>query len=354
MPPGPTGKIRADGTREKFLRGGTAIQELIEPMITSKPYPIKGLVTYGTCLFHTLPNVARTKDALKNLDFHLVIDTLPQDHVAWADVVLPEATYLERYDELWACGHKTPYISLREPAIDPLYQTKPAWWIVRELGIRLGLEDFFQWKTAEEYLKRRLSSIGLNLEKLREQGGITIQPGKPYLADFEKENSSPFTTASGKVELYSDALEKAKLDPLPKYEPAPEPPAGFFRLLYGRSPVHTFARTQNTPLLNELFPENEVWLNAAIAAQLGIKNGDRVMLENQDKTRGGPVKAKVTERIRKDCVFIVHGFGHDAPGMKRTHRRGASDAALQTRYALDPISGGAGLRVNFVKLVKEA
>ena len=51
---------------------------------------------------------------------------------------------------------------------------------------------------------------------------------------------------------------------------------------------------------------------------------------------------------------MVHGFGHDAPGMKRAHKRGASDAALQTRYALDPISGGAGLRVNFVKLVKEA
>jgi len=45
-------------------------------------------------------------------------------------------------------------------------------------------------------------------------------------------------------------------------------------------------------------------------------------------------------------------FGHDAPGMKRAHKKGASDAALQTRYALDPISGGAGLRVNFVRLVR--
>lgn len=40
--------------------------------------------------------------------------------------------------------------------------------------------------------------------------------------------------------------------------------------------------------------------------------------------------------------------------MKRAHKRGASDAMLQTKYKLDPISGGAGLRVNFVKLVKEA
>ena len=353
MPQGPTGKTRADGAREKFLRGGTAIQELIEPMITGKPYPIKGLIAYGTQLFHTLPNVPRTKEALKNLDFVMVVDTLPQDHVAWADVVLPEATYLERYDELWACGHKTPYIALREPAIDPLYQTKPAWWIVRELGIRLGLEDFFTWKTAEEYLDRRLSSIGLNLDKLREQNGITIQPGKPYLADFEKENSSPFTTASGKVELYSDALGKDKYDPLPKYEPTADVPVGFFRLLYGRSPVHTFARTQNTPVLNQLVSENECWVNDEAATQLGLKHDDRVMLENQDGVKSGPIKVKATPRIRKDCVFIVHGFGHDAPGMTRANKKGASDAALQTRYKLDPISGGAGLRINFVKLVRE-
>ena len=29
-------------------------------MITGKPYPIKGLIAYGTNLFHTLPNVPRT------------------------------------------------------------------------------------------------------------------------------------------------------------------------------------------------------------------------------------------------------------------------------------------------------
>lgn len=323
-------------------------------MITGKPYPIKGLIAYGTNLFHTIPNVPRTKAALKNLDFVMIVDTLPQDHVAWADVVLPEATYLERYDDLWVCGHKTPYIAMREPAVEPYAQTKPAWWMVRELGIRLGLEDFFQWKTAEEYLNRRLSSLNLNLDKLREQEGITIQKGKPWLEDFEKENSSPFATESGKIELYSDALAKSNLKPLPEYESTPDAPAGFFRLLYGRSSLHTFARTQNTPVLNELYPENDLWINEATATKLGLKSGDRVMLENQDGARSGPIKINATQRIRTDAVYMVHGFGHDAPGMTRAHKRGASDTALQTRYVLDPISGGAGLRVNFVRLVKEA
>lgn len=343
--------MRADGVRGKFLRGGTAIQELVEPMITGKPYPIKGLIAYGCNLFHTIPNVKRTKQALSNLDFVMVVDTLPQDHIAWADVVLPEATYLERYDELWTCGHKTPYIALREPAVEPYAQTKPGWWMARELGLRLGLEDFFKWQTAEEYLNARLNSIGLSVEKLHAQNGISIQKGKPYLTDFESENTSPFMTASGKVELYSDALAKANLAPMPIYEPTDQVPTGYFRLLYGRSPVHTFARTQNTPLLNELMAENEVWVNDRAAAQLGLRQGTRVIIENQDGVKSGPLNVKATPRIRSDCVYIVHGFGHDAPGLTRAHKRGASDTQLQTKYKLDPISGGAGLRINFVKLV---
>jgi thiosulfate reductase/polysulfide reductase chain A len=346
--------VRADGVRTKFLRGPTAMQELIEPMITGVPYPITGLVLYGTNLLHTVPNVPRTKEALRRLEFVLTVDTLPQDHVAWSDVVLPEATYLERHDDLWACAHRTPYVALREPAIEPLYQTKPGWWIARELGRRIGLEDFFPWKTAEEYLNARLASIGLDLDTLRAQGGVAVQKGKPYLADFEAAGASPFKTPSGKVELYSAALEKAKHAPLPVYEPVEPPPAGYFRLLYGRSPVHTFARTQNTPVLHDLHSENDVWLNDGAARTLGLADGARVWLENQDGVRSGPIRVKATPRIRPDCVYVVHGFGHASRAMTRAHGKGASDAALVTRYALDPISGGAGLRVNFVRLVRDS
>ena len=353
MPPGPTGKTRADGARQKFLRGATAIQELIEPMVRGQPYPIKGLVVYGTNLLHTVPNVPRTKEALQKLDFVMAIDVLPQDHIAWADIVLPEATYLERYDEVWACGHKTPYIALREPAVAPPGQAKPGWWMARELGMRLGLESFFPFETAEQYLNTRLSSLGLNLDKLREQEGIVVQKGKPYIADFETGDQPAFPTDSGKVELYSEALAHAGQPPLPVFTPPAEPPAGYFRLLYGRHPLHTFAKTQNTPILNELFGENEVWLNEEVAAKLGVKDRAYVWLENQDGVREGPVRVKVTQRIRPDAVYMVHGFGHNAPGLKRAHKKGASDTALQTHYALDPVSGGAGLRVNFVRLVKE-
>ncbi len=352
LPLGPSGKARADGARQTFLRGATAMQELIEPMISGEPYPIKALIIYGVNALHSIPNVPRTIEAFKKLDFILVVDVLPQEHVAWADIVMPEATNLERHDELWTVAHKTPYIALREPAIEPLYDTKPAWWMVRELGMRLGMEKYFKWETAEEYLNTRLMSIGSSLEKMREEKGIVIQKGKPYLADFG--DSSPFPTHSGKIEFYSDVLGLAGLDPMPVYEAPEEPPQGYFRLLYGRHPVHTFAKTQNTPLLSELYPENEVWLNADKAAEMGVENGEYVRLENQDGVMSNRIKVKATQRIRGDAVFIVHGFGQESPGLSRANGKGASDAKLQTRYKLDPISGGAGMRVNFVRIVKEA
>ena len=351
LPLGPTGKARADGARETFLRGATALQELIDPMITGDPYRIEGLLVYGTNLLNSVPNKPRTIEALKALDLVVAIDVLPQEHVAWADVVLPEASYLERYDTLWAVSHKTPYIAMREPAIPPMYDTMPAWWMAHELGHRVGLEAFFDWDSIEDYLNRELRSVASSLDEMAANNGIIIQEGKPYFDDYD--GGSPFHTPSEKIELYSEQLAEAGFDPMPVFEATEEPPDGFYRLLYGRHPVHTFAKTQNTPMLNELYSENELWLNEDAAAGEGLSDGQEVWLENQDGARSGPIRVKATQRIRSDAVFMPHGFGQKAPGLTNANGKGASDTELQTRYALDPISGGAGMRINFVKILTE-
>jgi thiosulfate reductase / polysulfide reductase chain A len=344
---------RPAADRGRFFGSATAVQELIEPMITGAPYPVKGLFAYGVNLFHSIPMVERTKEALRHLDLYVAIDVLPMEHVMWADVILPEATYLERHDDLNLQAHKTPFIQARFPAIAPMYDTKPGWWIARELGIKLGLGEFFPWTDMEEFLDRRLRSIGSSLEAMSQQGTI-VRRGRPYLADWEAINRNPFGTPSGKIEIYSERFAAAGFDPLPVFVPPMQVPTGMYRLLYGRSPVHTFARTHNNPILMEMNGENAVWISTQEAGRLGVRQNEYVWLENQDGVREGPVRAFVTERIRHDCVYIVHGFGHKSPLMKVAHGRGASDTHLQTRYDLDPVSGGAGMRNNFVKLVKGA
>jgi len=100
--------------------------------------------------------------------------------------------------------------------------------------------------------------------------------------------------------------------------------------------------------------ENEVWLNAAVARRYGLKSGDFIRLKNQDGVLSAPVRLKATERIRTDCVYMVHGFGHTARGFRQAARKGASDSELVTRYKVDPLLGSTGMSVNFVTLETEA
>jgi thiosulfate reductase/polysulfide reductase chain A len=66
-----------------------------------------------------------------------------------------------------------------------------------------------------------------------------------------------------------------------------------------------------------------------------------------------PVLIRLTEGIRPDCAFMVHGFGHESPKLRRAYHRGASDTELMTQVQVDPIMGGTGMRVNFVRVLKE-
>ena len=67
-----------------------------------------------------------------------------------------------------------------------------------------------------------------------------------------------------------------------------------------------------------------------------------------------PIKVRVTERIRFDSVYMVHGFGHTEKKLTRANGRGASDADLITRVHIDPEMGGTGMRGNFVTFRFEA
>ena len=98
----------------------------------------------------------------------------------------------------------------------------------------------------------------------------------------------------------------------------------------------------------------EELVQRGVASRLGLSNGTRVRLRNQDGVVSNPVRVKATERIRPDCVYLVHGFGHTSRMLRRALGKGASDAQLATRYLTDPLMGGTGMNVNFVTLEAEA
>lgn len=315
---------------------------------TARDCSFKGWIVNGTNLIETLPNRKQTMEAIQALDLLVAIDTMPMEITGWADVVLPECTYLERYDSIRTGPHRKPQIALRMPASKPLYDSKPAWWMAKELSKRMGLEEYFAWNTFEEMLDWQLKQMGTSLEEMQRIGVKTYERAYDDIY-FDDDEEVEFYTNTGKIELYATAFEEEGFDPLPGYTPHEEPPEGFYRLIYGRAPMHTFSRTANNPNLTDLMDENTVWINPKVAREWGISNNQYIYLRNQDGVKSEfPVRARVTERIRWDSVYIVHGFGHADKRLTRCYGKGASDTKLITRVHVDPIMGGTGMRGNFV------
>ncbi len=332
---------------------------IVDATLVNKPgaSSVKAWMVNGTNLPFTMPDTKRTLKAIQNLEFLVVIDTMPMEITGWADVVLPECTYLERYDKLRNVPGRVPQLALRMPAEKPLYSSKPDYWIATQLASRMKISSWFPYKTMEERLEDDLKFIGSSLSEMKKIGVKTLPRETddflyiPDGADYE------FGTGSGKIELYSKDFEEAGFDPMPVYTRHPEPPEGFYRLSYGRAPMHTFSRTSNNPNLFDLKKEPSLWVNPKVATHWGLKNEQKVYLENQDGVVASfPIKVRITERIRWDSVYLYHGFGHTDKRLSRAFGMGTSDAELITRVNTDPLCGGTGMRGNFVtfKLDKEA
>ncbi len=332
------------------LAGLSIANELIRASMDDMPEErrIRGWMVSGTNLPLTIPMKDEFEKAVQSLDFIAVVDTMPMEITGYADVVLPECTYLERYDDLRTSPHREPYLALRQPAVEPLGDSKPAWWMAKELANKLDLGQYFDFKDYEEVLDWQLKQVGSSLDEMKKIGVKKFDRTKGALYMKEGEDKK-FRTASGKIELYSSKMEKNGFDPLPSFTKHPEPPQGFYRLIYGRAPMHTFSRTANNPNLTDLMDENNVWINPKVAKIWGLRSGQEIWLKNQDEVVSSfPIKIRITERIRWDSIYMVHGFGHSRKELSQAFGKGANDSELITNLMIDPAMGGTGMRGNFV------
>lgn len=312
----------------------------------------KGWLVYGTNLPQTIPGVAAKLEAAANsLELLAVVETMPSEMTGYADVILPECTYLERYDDLRNSGERHPSLALRMPAFEPKYDSKPGWWIAKQLGKRLGLDEYFPWDDYAEKLDWQLKQVGSSLEEMQKVGVKNFPRKQPLY--MREGKPTVFRTPSRKIELYSQQLADKGFDPMPVYTPPDPVPDGFYRLNYGRMPAHTFGKTVNNPMLFQLSPENQVWVNPLVANEWSLKNGDYVRLGGTNGVVSNKVRVRVTERIGPDSVFMAHGFGHKSKRLRLAAGVGADDTELMGNIKIDPIMGGTGMRANFVTFVKE-
>ena len=333
-----------------FNPPGTPTELIRDAALTGKPYPIKGCVIWGQNPIQTIPGQDKMKKVLSQMDFVMCVDTMPTDVTMYADILLPECSYLERYDlvktgtQYNLAETQQQYITARMPLVPPMFERKDHVYITNEIAKRMGYEEQIPVQSVEELVNRDLAVAGLSLEELRKQDGIHIREGKdPYEIpeDFE-------------IMFYNEDIEDAGFPGVPTYKPVAQPPQGYARLLYGRVPVHTFNRTQNNVWLHQAIPENPIWLNDESAAKMGLKDGDQVALVNEEGfVSTTTTSVKVTPGIRKDAVFMAHGYGTTNPLMTVAAGAGIDDTSLMTRITIDPETGAHGLRNNFVKFVKD-
>jgi len=299
-------------------------QMLAHAILKEDPYPIKALIVNRFEPLQSLPDSATVREALDKLDLIVDIDVNYSEIGWYADVLLPESTYLERGDSIQAISGLKPQLFIRKPAVSPRYDTKPAWWIIKELANRLDLGQYLPYATLEDIWNFQLKDTGAKLEDFDEKGFVVLSDKALW---WDRDKDIQFKTPSGKIELASTLMENAGFPSFAPYVPVPPPPEGHFRLTVGRCAAHTHVSTQNNLYLSELVPENELWINTAPAARLGIQDG--ALVEVVSPIRTVRLKAKVTDWIHPEAVFMLHGFGKTVPVQTRCYQKGASDALLQ-------------------------
>ncbi len=345
-------RVDGCGWKHKHFESGPGLLHLLYPaLLSGKPYAVKAYIAFRHDPLLSLPDPEAQKKAFDKLDLLVAIDANYSETGWYADVLLPSATYLEKSSVLTTGKGLKPSFGIRKQAVEPRNDAKPDWWIFKSLAERLGAGEYFKFKDMEEFWEFQLKGTGVNVSDLEKKGSVSLAD-KPVWWDRMKDLK--FKTPSKKIEFVSSRLQESKIESFKPYEKPQKPDEGHYRLAFGRSPVHTHGRTQNNPVLSEIMPENQLWLNADEAAKMGVSNGDLVRVTSSDGSHSGTIHAYVTEFIHSESVFMVHGFGRKVPWQTRGYNKGLGDYRFETGLldVYDPVGGANSLMECFVKVEK--
>ncbi len=129
------------------------------------PYPIDTLMIFmANMAWNSAMNTVSVRDMLKDKDengdykipFIAVCDAFQSEMVAFADLVLPDTSYLERHDVMSMLDrpiseYDGPVDSVRIPILPPTGDSRPFQESIIELGSRLGLPAFVDEQGKRKY-----------------------------------------------------------------------------------------------------------------------------------------------------------------------------------------------------------
>jgi len=310
----------------------------------------------------TQSNMETVLKAINAMDLVVAVDIQISDTAWYADVVLPDTTYLERDEAFSASGGKNPGYSVgRQKIVNPIGEARPGWQIAKELGEKMGLGAYFPYKDIEDY---RLQQVGDNIDllaKLKMTGftsfGVPLlTQDKKSVANFVKKfpsaaskvNEDGLFDLPHKIKLFSPELEAVTKNGALNYTPFHYKESDELYFINGKTAVRTNAHNGNDEWLNHLSKDAGVWINPKTAERLGIKDGDNIEVYNKYSTQKS--KAVVTKGIREDTVFAYFGYGQVSKALKRAYGQGVNSNALYSPFVAQ--NCGTNLHVIGVKVRK--
>ncbi|MDW7773610.1 MAG: aminotransferase class V-fold PLP-dependent enzyme [Desulfobulbaceae bacterium] len=313
-------------------------------VLEKKPYPIRLLLSLGASIITSWPQSDIWRKTLAGLDFFACIDRQLTADAAYADILLPAATYYE-IESYMVYGAA---FRIRERLAEPVGEARNDFFIMAGLAERLGYGHLYP-QNEEELLAHVLKGSGFTPEEVRQAGGMVRKPGammqyKKWEKGLLRPDGQPgFDTPTGKFEIASTILEENGYDPLPVYTEPGESPvsrpdlAGQFPLVFNsgaRANVDLHTLHHTVPELQQEKPVPTVMINTRDAADRGIANGDRVFLQ----TGRGRVEmyAYVTDDIMPGAVE-ASAMGGGALGPDEWKNANVNELTDLQRY--DPISG---------------
>lgn len=273
---------------------------------------IQMLILWDADPLFTAPAGLKLKAALDRIPFIVAFSAFMDDSTAQADLILPDRTYLERWDVTepgLTAGFRT--LSITQPIVKPLYESRDCADVLLGLAKQSGVSHALSDASFREYLKRRLGDADV------------LKRGR-----FAEEDVDSFWNRFTAEGVWEDAgSEKisvsADLNYLPNTEPSPGPRPSQGEYNFYFQPFVSIAlgtgKGANLPWMQEL-PDpmtSVVWgswveVNPRTAAELGLAENDLVWLESA----AGKIKLPVLicAGARPDTVSVPFGQGHKLYG----------------------------------------
>ncbi|HTZ17916.1 MAG TPA: molybdopterin-dependent oxidoreductase, partial [Dissulfurispiraceae bacterium] len=171
--PDVTDKIIDFSIPNKSLGTGHMVN-LLKTIGTGSPYPVKAFFAYRFDPVAAFPDPDEQRKVLDNLDLLVAIDVNYSQTAWYSDVILPEATYLERSNILCTQKGPKPGFAMRHQAMLPRYDSKPAWEIFTLIARRMGAGNYFPWDTIEDIWQYQLEGTDVKMSDFDAKGSVAL------------------------------------------------------------------------------------------------------------------------------------------------------------------------------------